>query len=367
MRNVVRRACVLGLGCAVAASLTVTAQAAPAGSASAWRVVFRAKLAQSNVITGLAAAARDDAWAIGQIGDFGTGRLGYAVHWDGRSWQVVGLPQWFQPDNVFASAPGNVWIDGNQYQPGTNAGTVAALRWQGTGWQRMPPPPNGRVVLAVGAASAWAVGGGQWIQGQGWQFHSYFWDGSTWADRPLPALGPYPALAASPGGGVWAFGTSSTALSPKNGPLSVFRWAGTGWRASPVPQPITYGGEVTAAAQSAAGIWLVTVSTSANRDGTRHFVFWRWNGTTLTRLRSPAGGWPVPVGPPPVADGHGGAWFGPFAHWTGSWQFPRHCLGTGLSLAVSPVPGMRSAWGALDCQTNARPVEGVIDVTGPLP
>jgi hypothetical protein len=154
---------------------------------------------------------------------------------------------------------------------------------------------------------------------------------------------------------------------PKDGPLSAFRWTGTGWSAAPIPHPVTYGGEVTAAAASASSIWLITVSTKANRYGTRHFVFWHWNGKTLTRLPSPTGG-TGPYGPPVVADGHGGAWFEPFAHWTGRrWQFPGHCLGTGPSLSVSPVPGTRSAWGALDCQTNARPIEGAIEVIGPLP
>jgi hypothetical protein len=331
--------------------------------------VFRAALVRSNEITSLAAAGPGEAWAVGQLSAPVHGLYGYAVHWDGRSWRRVAVPSGFWPRGVLASAPANVWIDGLQYKAGSPAAAVVALRWAGTGWQRMPAPPvRGGVVAAVGASGAWALSAGAWTPNHGWQHVSAYWDGAAWTRRPFPVLGPYPAFAASPGGGAWAFGTTSKALKPGVGRLVVFRWIGngTGWREVPMPHPEIGEGFVAAAVGSSTSIWLETVSPRPGRNGTFHSVLWHWNGKTLSRLPSP-----MMPSLPIAADGHGGAWFGPLAHWTGrQWKYPArpgHCRDSGLNLSVAAIPRTRSAWGALDCQTAARPVEGAIEVNGPRP
>ncbi len=377
MRVALKLAVVAGAGLAVVLPSVTAVHAVPAvrsSAASGWRVVWRARLVVRNRIIGVVAVGPDDAWAVGET--FAPDQPGgYAVHWDGTSWRKVGLPAQFDPDTVLASSPSNVWVSGYQYvvQNGVTNAKPAALRWDGTGWQNMPMPDMSTsvagLILAVGSSGAWAISDGSWNSLRGWQYSSASWDGTTWTDHPWPSLGAVQAYAASPGGQVWAVGTTSKAQYAGLGRLMAYRWPDAGqWQRVRMPRPETFGVDGVGVA-SPTSVWLATTSVKLGRHRLHYLEYWHWNGRTLTRL-PPSGIASTPI----VPDGHGGAWFGPLAHWTGRrWQYPQtspfYCgVINGYYLSVSHIPRTRSAWGSEPgCGLFSTHEEGIIQLDGPVP
>lgn len=129
--------------------------------------------------------------------------------------------------------------------------------------------------------------------------------------------------------------------------------------------PVQWSGVTGVGVASSTSVWLATISTSTRHGGHRD-ILWHWDGTRLTRLPEPESG-----GGPVSSDGHGGAWLGPLAHWTGrSWQYPlrdARCMLSGPGMAVSAIPNTRSAWAADGCVTSSSPHQGEIELFGPRP
>ena len=114
-------------------------------------------------LRGVAARARDDAWAVGYTWN---GRYETVIeHWNGHTWTRVPSPNTGTDDNmletVVALAPDNAWALGRW--SGDHVHNLA-LHWDGTAWTTVPIPdlPNTHNFISRMTARAaddiWAVG-----------------------------------------------------------------------------------------------------------------------------------------------------------------------------------------------------------------
>lgn len=224
-------------------------------------------------LTGVAAAAPDDVWAIGsrQRDHPSDPRGAYPLveHWDGHTWQDLTLP-WLHRNTyltlVTASSQTDVWI---QARARGERGVLE--HWDGHAWTRVPSP-FGAHSLASGltstsATDAWAVGG--------YARHGHthpiaaHWDGHTWSIVPTPhhntdsAL--YDVIATSPTN-AWAVGASSW-FKPQGKPSCAWcpapgygtvagayytHWDGTRWSPSPAAHITVQSEHLTVAPDGAA-------------------------------------------------------------------------------------------------------------------
>src|SRR5262245_37108220 len=113
--------------------------AAPSGHAAAggWQ---RVKPPAANSISGVAAAATDDVWVVGQS----TSQQPFAAHWAGAKWKPVATPSLGSGgvfDAVAVTPSGNAWAVGSRFTQ-DGGSTTLAERWNGTRW-RVFATPNG--------------------------------------------------------------------------------------------------------------------------------------------------------------------------------------------------------------------------------
>jgi hypothetical protein len=169
------------------------------------------------VLAGVAAVARDDAWAVGSwITKTGRGEA-LLVHWAGNDWRQVTSPTYRSAASlasVAGVAPDDVWAVGrigdlDEY--GNPNPSALAMHWDGTDWylQTLPASPGRSFLNGVasdGHDSAWAVGAKE--VGGALQSLVLRWEGNAWTEMPTPTLGTENALTGvSIGDGVvWASG-----------------------------------------------------------------------------------------------------------------------------------------------------------------
>jgi hypothetical protein len=279
------------------------AEAAPsagAGVAASWHLQYRSASPNTRIVA-VVAPGRGDAWV---FGDTWNGAL--ALHWAGGRWHSESLPGGtrFSPAEAEASSATDIWVVGEVFAKVngvvTQTGTKI-LRYNGHGWTSVPVPgPNGTGGLAVVSSSnVWGQAGTTGCTPRCFTGLLH-WNGTTWQPRQVPI--PFAELAATSGGQVWAIGQ---ARLDKNGhpagPWVAYTWTGTSWRyVQGIPD------------RSGLGKCGCGTGVTANND------VWianaHWNGKSWHLLRSAFG---QPVGGNTVPDGRRGAWFGPWAHWTG--------------------------------------------------
>jgi hypothetical protein len=138
-------------------------------------------------LSGVAALAADDAWAVGGYGQGVPGRT-LIEHWNGTSWSVVPSPNKGPFPNslsdVVAVAPDDVWAVGTWFTKAFDDRTLT-LHWDGTSWSVVSSPTPGRIadfagVVVVATDDAWAVGG--WVDPQANALRTLVehWDGTSW-------------------------------------------------------------------------------------------------------------------------------------------------------------------------------------------
>ncbi|MBW8487704.1 hypothetical protein [Actinomadura parmotrematis] len=271
----------------VAAALVLTLVPAPAASAAGeWRSVA-SPFVPGGKLTGVAAAAPDDAWAVGAYYRVGSTVFDYpqAVmqRWTGSGWQgrpIPGQVLHTTLDAVAAVSPSDAWAVGGQSDlNGLNHPYF--IHWNGTAWSEARPPDweggsaSGGSVDAAGPGDVWvsnslghvwhltggtwrttdvrlgfefqttrirAAGTGAWVAGrhQHWDgtWSSYpdtaRWDGTAWVEHPV-AVWPDTATVRDvlpvASGDVWAVGRTADG---DDTPL-LARWDGTAWHNVPVP------------------------------------------------------------------------------------------------------------------------------------
>jgi hypothetical protein len=140
--------------------------------------------------------ARDDAWAVGE--------LGAVLHWDGHAWTRFASDSIASLRGVSGTAGDDVWAAGQW-------GTL--LHWDGSTWRHVESNTSNTFsdVLALARDDAWA------ITSEGALMH---WDGKTWTRSPCDNSAGLMRIAGSGPGNVWAGGSDG----------NVLHWDGHRWQ-----------------------------------------------------------------------------------------------------------------------------------------
>jgi hypothetical protein len=192
-----------------------------AWSAFRWngRKWARFKLAAAATITGTAVSGPADVWAFGAkaapAGSLGYGPP-YAAHYNGHAWRQIPMPG--VPLEVSKVSGSDIWAVGPTAQTAGEAGTSwvwIAMHWNGKTWHSIslpqPPPVQGyapypQAVAALSASNVWVVdvpsaglGGGPVLTGT----TLLHWNGQRWSQVSQDASIRANGLAPDGHGGVW--------------------------------------------------------------------------------------------------------------------------------------------------------------------
>ncbi len=203
---------------------------------TAWAIVPSPGAGQpaGGALSGVAAAAPDDIWAVGSFGQGAPGRT-LIEHWDGTAWTVVTSPNKGPFSNALSSVavvtPDDVWAVGTWFMKAFVDRTLV-LHWDGTTWKRVPSPSVGKgenhlvSVDAVTNDDIWAVGS------RGLHTLTEHWDGVAWSVVMSPTPGgnaDLAGVAVVATDEVWAVGGRLDRHARALRTL-VERWDGTRWR-----------------------------------------------------------------------------------------------------------------------------------------
>ena len=298
------------------ATLPLLASSAPCNSN--WSAVSSPNMnAGRNLLTGVAAIAPNDVWA---VGTFVNGSLVYqtlAEHWDGSTWSVVPTPNVGPGNNlfnaVFAIGAADVWAVG-LWRPGNSTTGAQPLteHWNGNGWTIIPTPPAPNTstplygVGASGSNDVWTTGItiDYPIQPTGPRAHAYalHWNGSNWSSAPMPSVvapfgGPGVDVMGLSGVKVisptdaWAVGdgqhySGSTPASP--GMAFIEHWDGVTWTQSQPPPPTHPNGDFLVDIQGTVGdLWAVGGKNVMYQSASDYALSEHWNGATWTEVALP--------------------------------------------------------------------------------
>ncbi len=237
-----------------------------------WQPVVTQEV-QHGTWTAIMARSPHDIWVIGQANG-----MPQALHWDGKTWTSTSMPTLSSAIVTLAGivviAPDNAWIVGSSrtgnypndtYQP-------LMLHWNGTRWHKVAgaATPTGSTpqfggISAVSATDIWVVGsivGATRIS----QELIEHWNGTTWQRVPPPqdhsayhnvTLNSVAAVAAND---VWAVGsgyfTGDATVSGASGLIE--HWDGHTWSYRPISGPESRSNElVSIKAISSTNIWAV--------------------------------------------------------------------------------------------------------------
>jgi hypothetical protein len=198
---------------------------------------------QANELHGVAAAAENDAWAVGTVYADNTFTKSRTLieHWDGTRWSVVKSPNTSASINILeavaAVSANDVWAAGIGI---TGFSTTPLIEhWNGIAWSIVTNPGTtvgGLAGVAVVAANdAWAVGTG--LTGDEDSTLTLHWNGAAWSLVPSPNVGPevdngLAGVTAIASDDVWAVGTQQP-TSLTNPHTLTLHWDGTVWTIVP--------------------------------------------------------------------------------------------------------------------------------------
>ncbi len=257
-----------------------------------------------NVLTGIAAIAPNDIWAVGYFVYLSTDLYQtLADHWDGSTWTVVPTPNLGAGNNVLTAVtvigPNDVWAVG-YWTPNNIAGKAQPLteHWNGNSWSVVPAPPRTSISAALygvgsdGWNDVWAVGIAANTQYKG---HPYVlrWNGSSWsvATAPTPqvrtggldlsGLNAVKVLAAND---VWAVGdgldyTGTTPSSPDT--AFIEHWDGVNWSHFAVSAHPN-GDFLIDVQGTASDLWAVGGQAQALGSASDNVLIEHWTGTGWT-------------------------------------------------------------------------------------
>jgi len=183
----------------------------------AWTVSPMPRLTDAGLYS-VAAIATDDVWAVGHSGqsilcdpDLQT----VTLHWNGINWKVIPSPNVGTGGSVLtgvaALANNNVWAVGFSGCEGVDSQTLT-MKWNGTVWNVIPSGNLSgwntfNAIVAVPPKTLWAAGGheGQPI--------TELWTGSQWKVIPVPPVvsdAELDSLTVTPTQMVWGLGFQGT-------------------------------------------------------------------------------------------------------------------------------------------------------------
>jgi hypothetical protein len=205
---------------------------------------------QSGNVFDLNTSSSADAWAVGSQAASGNPFNLLTEHWDGKSWTQVPAPlpagaDAAQAEGVADISPTNAWMVGTSNASDSTTGPGWIEHWDGKAWTDtpvagMPAISDLWAVRGLSATNVWAVGD---VLNAGAQAESpliLHYDGTSWTIQsgiPSPAVGSSHLLSvAVTSTGAMAVG--QTTISRDAQPL-VLLWNGTTWAQLPVPNPGT--------------------------------------------------------------------------------------------------------------------------------
>jgi hypothetical protein len=280
--------------------------AAPAGAAVTprWHRYQVPVEGKANLV-GVAAVARDDAWAAGflvkisgsaarrakALTCFGQNAFpSLMLRWNGHTWRQVQVPNVGRINYLSASSSTDVWASAD----------CGLLHWDGHQWTQvsyatMPAQQNSQGdIKTLGAKDAWLVGGTYDNRTQVSRGFVQRWDGRQWHIVRLPALGDDFSLDSidvrSPRD-VWAVGTDYTGNTSHAEPLVLLHWNGRSWKRLPSPPT----GEQTnrlskVGAFAANDVWIAGWGkTKPDWDQPRRPLMLHWDGRRWSSAPAPAG------------------------------------------------------------------------------
>lgn len=163
----------------------------------------------NNQLSGVAALAADDVWAVGYTFENGTSHS-LMVHWDGLNWSVVPIPDVGAIySGIEVIAPNDMWVGGDN-----------PLHWNGTEWQVVSSPRPITHLSARNTNDIWATTLDARI---------LHWDGEIWNDVPFPPQADNANLTDIQVLGekdVWVIGHWYG--QPRTYPI-LYRWTGANW------------------------------------------------------------------------------------------------------------------------------------------
>jgi hypothetical protein len=205
-------------------------------------------------------ASASECWTVGFYGKTGGVALNLMLRWNGRKWTAMSVPQPagtgktaqnFLNDVTCVSAR-NCWAVG--YFGKTNSSTLnEVLHWNGKKWTRMRvPEPGGTGKQAENKlnnvrcpTSSRCIAVGSYTSGSGKTFsQALIWGGKTWSSQHVPSPGSGTAKNASilyglgcgSGNSCWAVGTFGPSNSDKT-LNQVMHWNGRSWSRQFTAQP----------------------------------------------------------------------------------------------------------------------------------
>ena len=239
-------------------------------------------LSQGGNFYGVAAAARNDVWAVGYQ-NVGSSLNTLIEHWDGTSWSIVSspkLPNGAYLQAVTAVSSTDVWAAGD-----INVSKEGVLieHWDGTSWSIVSSPAFTGVgpiygISAGASNNVWAVGGNK----------SLHFDGTSWSLVAGVSTVNMTAVTALSSTNVWAVGVGPGATRNSFPRGAIVHCNGTSWSIVPSPNPHTNvnSGLGSVAAVSADNIWATGSDAGPLVEN--------WNGTSWSVVSFPTG---VGIGP----------------------------------------------------------------------
>jgi hypothetical protein len=166
-----------------------------------WSIVPSPNESFSSFLTGVTAVSARDVWAVGFRQNIDGSVVGTLVeHWDGVRWSVIPSPSpRIQPtlNGVAAAARDDIWAVGGRTQD--NGACIPLIEhWDGVRWTQTQAPTNVGCLSGVHVVSSndvWAVGSGPLGIDGGTILH---WNGASWRVAPDPNVGSLTAVGAPP-------------------------------------------------------------------------------------------------------------------------------------------------------------------------
>jgi hypothetical protein len=231
MRHLRRAAVGLVLSLLVAGCTTMTdgqAAMSPPPPPERWRIDYATDTADATLFD-VAAVAKDEGWAIGQVStEF------VLLHRHGGSWQQAPMPIPHSRDaglfniHLSGSAPDNVWLFAGT-TPGDSE-VPTARRWDGHQWLVIPVDFTVSDLAVVAPNDVWALDAGL-VDGQ---YDARHWDGHSWTPYVLPIWAK--ALSASGPRDVWVVGSHDDPSDSTQSQPAVAHFDGRAWQTVPAPE-----------------------------------------------------------------------------------------------------------------------------------
>jgi hypothetical protein len=258
----------VGVSCTAPASCWAVGSSAGAGSAAQlnqvlhwngrrWSLVSVPQpggttASSVSVLVGVSCPARASCWAVGSyVRDASAPQLNQVLHWNGRKWSRVSVPSpsgFSELFGVSCPAPGSCWAVGAYltYVGSQLTALNQALHWNGRRWSLVAVPDQDGTgqgsgnqlthVSCTSPASCWAVGSSGNVFGRiaGIELNqALHWNGRKWSLAATPDPGGTTLPASNGLMGVSCASAASCWAVGSEGPFSneALHWNGSRWSA----------------------------------------------------------------------------------------------------------------------------------------